>query len=172
MGNTESQSRPQKEGIYPGVGAVVESCHVHTFAEIVRHDSHGAKPGQQKEGSACFGIQEFGNPYIEAIKKRPQEVVLDFNAQKPEMGKGGLAGNAGEIVRILPDLPPVVEAQEYRKHLRPHGFDDLRRKEGIYAHRQKNHDDKGGIYPFDSFPAIGKEGKRALFPPLFSGVGQ
>lgn len=104
--------------------------------KIKRHDSHSCHTTCQKEKCASPGTQHSGNGYIETKKKRPQQVVLQFDSQKPEMGKRRLIGHSGKIISIFADLPPVIVSQHHRYHFHPDGFDHIRRQDGIYPYSQ------------------------------------
>ncbi len=78
-------------------------------------DNHfccGSNSKQQKEKAYIFALESLTAFLIEQKQNRPQQIELDFNRQKPKMGKRGGAGQLGKIGRLLLDLPPVVITQK------------------------------------------------------------
>ena len=110
----------QKEGEGAGVGSVIDAGGIVIRAIEEAGLQHGQKGQEDQKPEADPPQAEFPDPRTEAVEQKqkqgPDEIVLEGQPQKPEVGKRGTVGETGEVAGVLGNLPEVVKAKEDAEH--------------------------------------------------------
>ncbi|EEP27949.1 hypothetical protein GCWU000342_01494 [Shuttleworthella satelles DSM 14600] len=106
----------QKEGEGAGVGSVIDAGGIVIGAIEKAGLQHGQKGQEDQKAEADPTQAEFSDPRTKAVEQKqkqgPDEIVLEGQPQKPEVGKRGAVGETGEVAGVLGNLPEVVKAKE------------------------------------------------------------
>ena len=110
----------QKEGEGAGVGSVIDAGGIVIGAIEKAGLQHGQKGQEDQKAEADPPQAEFPDPRTKAVEQKqkqgPDEIVLEGQPQKPEVGKRGAVGETGEVAGVLGNLPEVVKAKEDSSH--------------------------------------------------------